>query len=148
MIRTLLSFAAIAALTATSALAQGWRVENAKIPFAFRAGGVTMPAGTYEVNTPLGTQAQIVTLRNAETGDSVTFLATSALTPNPKLEGKMASVEFLCAGSDCAFYRIWPGSDRYGLSVNKPKVGSEMSRNGEPAKIEIARVLVPIKASR
>jgi hypothetical protein len=147
MIRTLLSFAAITALTATSALAQSWRVENAKIPFAFRAGGATMPAGTYEVNTPTGTQSHVITLRNAKTGDSITFLAPAAVMPNPKLEGNMASIEFLCAGSDCAFYRIWPSSDRYGLAVARPKVGAEMSRNGEPAKVEIARVLVPLRAS-
>jgi hypothetical protein len=145
----LLCFAVIAALfTVTAFAGGGWRVTNAKIPFAFRAGKITMPAGNYEVESPWNTAAPIVTLRNMDTGDTTSFVAPLTVAPKNDDSGSTAYLEFLCAGKDCAFHQVWPDGYRNGYAVSRPKVGTEIGRNGAPGEIQVARVLVPLRASQ
>jgi hypothetical protein len=133
-LRKFVIFTAIAALCATSALAADFRITNAKVPFAFRAGKTTMPAGNYEVETSRNSQIPMLIfrnvdsgdVRNVDSGDVTALLAPIAESPNPGASGDLARIEFLCAGTDCAFYRLWPNSVDRGMAVSRPRFRNEI----------------------
>lgn len=146
-VRNLVTLAAITALAASSALAADFRITNAKVPFAFRAGKTTMPAGSYEVETSRNSNVPLLVFRNVDTGDVTALLAPIAESPNHEGPGDMARIEFLCAGTDCAFYRVWPNAVDRGMAVSRPKFRTEMGSNVEPKDIRVATVIVPMRAS-
>lgn len=138
----------ITAVASLSAFAEGgWRLTNAKVPFAFRAGHITMPAGNYEVESPWNTAAPIITLRNSDTGDMTSFVAPIVVSPRDAAAGSLTYIEFLCAGNDCAFHQIWPEGVGRGYAVSKPKVGTDLGSNAAPGDLQVARVIVPLRSS-
>jgi hypothetical protein len=146
-LRKFVVFTAIAALSATSVLAADFRITNAKVPFAFRAGKTTMPAGNYEVETSRNSQIPMLIFRNIDSGDVTALLAPIAESPNPEASGDLARIEFLCAGTECAFYRLWPNSVDRGMAVSRPRFRNEMGHNIPPNEIRVATVIVPMRAS-
>jgi hypothetical protein len=145
--RNLLPFVALGVLTTASALAAEFRITNAKVPFAFRAGSTMMPAGNYEVETSRNEQVPMLIFRNVDSGDVAAFLAPIAVSPQNEAAGIMARIEFLCAGTDCAFYRVWPNGVDRGMAVVRPKFKTEFGRNANPGEIRVATVIVPMRSS-
>lgn len=145
MFRTLLSFAAVAGLTAVSAFAADWKIGNAKVPFAFRAGSSTMPAGNYDIEAPHGKSVPLLTFRNLDTGDVATILAPIAVSPIGGAENGMTTVNFLCAGAECSFYRVFPGGMSGGWSVSKPKFKNELGQTIAPSELKLATVVVALR---
>jgi len=127
---------AVAACTmaAGSAAAQSYKAE---VPFAFRAGGKLMTAGSYSVSRSSGAGGiTVLRLRNVDSGGGVLLTATSKTgerkgDPAPKLR-------FACAGTRCALAAMWVGGDEGAYRFGTPKLDS-----GETARVrevEIARV--------
>ena len=147
-VRALFSFTALAALTAVSAFGASARVGTARIPFAFRAGSTTMPAGNYDIEAPQGRGVPLITFRNVDTGDATMILAPVALSPNQSVDPANARVDFVCAGTECAFYRIWPAGSTGGWAMNRPKFKDELGQTIAPNETFIAAVAIaPGKSS-
>jgi hypothetical protein len=148
LVRAVLSFAAISTLTAVSAFASDWRVGNLKVPFAFRAGSTTMPAGNYEIEAPHGRTVPMLTFRNVDSGDVTTVLAPIALSSaSSAVDPSMARVDFLCAGTECAFYKLWPSAYAGGWSVVKPKFKNQLGQSIPAGELKVATVIVPMRSS-
>jgi hypothetical protein len=143
-IRAILSCAVISA----AAFASDFRIGNVKVPFAFRAGSTTMPAGNYEIEAPQGRSVPMLTFRNVDTGDVTALLAPVAVSANgAPVDPAMARVDFLCAGTDCAFYKVWPAGMSGGWSVMTPKFKNQIGRVVPSNELKLATVIVPMRAS-
>jgi hypothetical protein len=100
---------AAAFLAVASASAQSM---EAKIPFAFRAGGKVMAPGTYRVRMqvqPSGTP--LLTISGHESGQSV--LAVAFGNGDPKAAWKAtgdAVLSFECGNSRCSLKQAWMGA--------------------------------------
>jgi hypothetical protein len=145
LIRTILGIAAATALTAASAFATDFRLMRAKIPFEFRAGMSTMAAGNYEIEAVRGTAAPMFVLRNLDTGTARAMIAPIAVSPSADRDPYMAKLDFLCAGTDCALYRILPGGYTGGWAVPRPKFKNEMGRALSPGQLRVATLVVPVR---
>ena len=95
---------------------------TAKIPFAFEANHVSLPAGTYGVYTQ-GPQAGL--FRIADSSGHASFVSTHGADAKPVDEGKLT---FACAEGKCVLSQIAvPGSEtRYARSSSA--VDNEMQR--------------------
>jgi hypothetical protein len=97
--------AAILTLVATAAYGQK-NALTAKIPFAFRAVGSDLPAGSYEVGPTAGPSGAME-LRNMDTGKAVFIPAKGPAVKDSK--GGRPRLIFQCAGKDCSLAKIWSG---------------------------------------
>jgi hypothetical protein len=145
--RTILSLAAAGLLTSVSAFASDYRVVTAKIPFDFRAGGTSMAAGVYEITAPQGRGTPVFVVRNADTAKAAAVVASTAVSPAQGAEGDVVKLEFLCAGAECALYRILPGGYSYGWALARPKFKDQMGRAVPPAGLRVATVVVPSRST-
>jgi hypothetical protein len=145
-ITSMVRFAALGALTAAAAFSSGWGVQNAKVPFAFRAGGMEMPAGTYSVEPQIGRATPMFVVRNAETGKSSVVMTPVSVAPDETLEGQQARLVFHCAGTECALAEVQPGLGHDGYKVMGLKFRSDYGAN-RAAKPEVARVVVTTSVS-
>jgi hypothetical protein len=113
---------AATALVAAAGSASAQTME-AKIPFAFRASGKVLPAGTYRVE-----------LKSAQSGDRVVLISTAggknqtlatAYQNGPASASRQAAgnavLSFQCGVSRCALKDIWMGAAEtvYRLPVQK-----------------------------
>jgi hypothetical protein len=108
--------AAILTLIATAAYGQN-AILAAKIPFAFRAVGSDLPAGSYKINRPPGSSSNSGTMEliNVDTGKTI-FIPGKAPTTEAK-QGRPRLV-FQCAGEEgCSLSTLWSGS---GSGMNFP----------------------------
>jgi hypothetical protein len=140
-INSMIRFAAMGAMTAAAAFSSNMGVENAKVPFAFRAGGMDMPAGTYSVERQIGRTTPIFVVRNVETGKSGAVMTPLMVAPDATLEGQQARLVFECAGTECALVEVQPGVGRDGYRVLGVKFRSDYGAN-KAAKPEVARVAI------
>lgn len=116
--------AATLVVAAGSASAQ---VLKAEIPFTFRAAGVVMPAGTYQVKTDIqGSGQPIFQIRSADGGRSVLLVGTTPHDPNKAwAAGGKPVLSFECGTGHCALAELWAGPERSAYAVPRPKLGRE-----------------------
>ena len=116
--------AATLVVAAGSASAQ---VMKAEIPFAFRAGGVVMSAGTYRVMATTQSNGNpMYQIRSVDGGPSVLLLGTTPHDPNKDSAAAGKPVlSFACGVGHCALAEIWNGSERSAYSVPRPKMGKD-----------------------
>jgi hypothetical protein len=109
---TKLMIAAAALVAAGAASAQTMKAD---IPFAFRAGGKVMAAGTYQMDFR-GTGGT-VTIRGLDRGAvfAKPITHTDGTVEAPKLV-------FACGRGTCSLSQAWPGYSGSGLVFDTPKV--------------------------
>jgi hypothetical protein len=131
---------AAATLVAAAGVASAQDME-AKIPFAFRAGGKLLAAGTYHVRMDRGPSgAALILISGQAAGEKVLTVgrggedikAAWAATGN-------AVLSFQCGVSRCVLSQVWMGSDAPVYRLSNPSFGK-----GEPQR-EAEVVLHPIK---
>ena len=116
--------AATLVVAAGSASAQSLKAE---IPFAFRAGGVVMPAGTYRVKTDnhLGGHPYFE-IRSVAGGRSVLLVGTAPHDPNKAWAAAGEPVlSFECGVGRCALAEVWNGPEKSAYAVPRPKLGRD-----------------------
>jgi hypothetical protein len=83
-----------------------------------------------------------------DSGDAITVLAPIALSAQgAPVDPTMARVDFLCAGTECAFYKIWPSGYSGGWSVAKPKFKNQLGKVIPANELKLATVIVPMRVS-
>ncbi len=116
-------------LTLVAGAAYGQDLETtAKIPFAFRAFGSDLPAGTYAVSPATGNPDSL-RLRNLDTGKSV-FMHAKAH-PTESAKEARARLVFRCGGEEgCALAQLWPGTGN-GFEFATPKLTANQRERRE-----------------
>jgi hypothetical protein len=143
---TAIRFAAIATFTAATAFSADWSMENTRIPFSFKAGTVSMPAGSYRVARDINRAVPMLTFRNVETGDAAVVVAPVGVTADEKITGNQAHLIFECAGTECAFRELQPGMGQPGYKTLPPKFKRDMGYNNS-SRPEISRVVVRVNSA-
>jgi hypothetical protein len=120
---------AAAILTLVAGAAYGQDLEtSAKIPFAFRAFGSDLPAGTYAVG-PLTGNPDSLLLRNLDTGKSV-FMHAKAHATEATNESR-ARLVFRCGGEEgCSLAQLWAGTGT-GFEFATPKLTADQRERRE-----------------
>ncbi|MBZ5617543.1 MAG: hypothetical protein LAQ69_02235 [Acidobacteriia bacterium] len=116
--------AATLVVAAGSASAQ---ILKAEIPFTFRAAGVVMQPGTYQVKINIQQSGvPFFQIRSAEAGRSILLVGTAPHDPNKAWEaaGK-AVLNFECGTAPCALTELWTGPDRPAYAFPRPKLGRD-----------------------
>jgi hypothetical protein len=117
---------AAAALVVVAGTASAQTME-AKIPFAFRASGKMLEAGTYHVQLRSagagGRTLVIATPRGVNHVLTITF-ADGPAKAAWQTSGD-AVLSFQCGVSTCALTKVWMGSADLVYSVPKPRMSSE-----------------------
>ena len=116
--------AATLVVAAGSASAQ---TLNAEIPFPFRANGVVMAAGTYQVRAVNGRSGHPVFLvGNKDGGRSILFLAGA---PHDAQKAWAATgqpvLSFQCGTGPCALAEVWAGRGMPSYNVPRPRLGRD-----------------------
>jgi hypothetical protein len=120
--------AALAAL-AGSASAQALKAE---IPFAFRAGGVLMAPGTYDVVQDKLNASQYFRLHNRDTNQSVLLgMYTRRDPPKAWVVAGAPTLSFECAGARCVIRQIWTGYEPAFQFLGPKPAGDEPIRTAE-----------------
>ena len=120
---------AAAAMVSMAGLASAQTLE-ANVPFAFRANGKVLPAGTYRVHTnrtPSGAGEFVI--QGHESGQHV--LAVGFYDGEAKAAWKQAGnavLQFECGVSRCALKSVWMGSGESVYSIPVPKLGKDEPR--------------------
>ena len=100
---------------------------KAEIPFAFRAGEKTMPAGTYQV-TNLNRQAGISMFRLADENSREAIIAVPRLATDARQAWVAAGkplLSFECTDSRCALTSLWVGRGYPAFVLYQPKLGRD-----------------------
>jgi hypothetical protein len=102
--------AAMAVATAGAA----WAGDSLKatIPFAFNAGGTTLPAGEYKIGPHDLRFEGVIQVRNEATGEMVLVRSSAPVIS----ERKDSRLVFRCGAAGCALKQVWNGSS--GLEFN------------------------------
>jgi hypothetical protein len=116
--------AATLVVAAGSASAQAMKAE---IPFAFRAGGVVMAAGTYQVRaTTQSSGYHYFQIRSVDGGPSVLLVGTAPRDPQKEWAAAGKPVlSFECGIGHCALAQVWNGTARSAYSIPRPKLGRD-----------------------
>lgn len=112
--------AAMAAMTMVGAAnAESLSEHKADVPFGFRVGSESMPAGKYAIGW---TARNVFTFRHLETGRMVAFLGS--VHRDAKAQG--GSVSFRCAGEACVVEAVKPFGSliQYGRLFPKAPAGA------------------------
>jgi hypothetical protein len=139
--RTAIRFAAVTVLTAAAAFSADWSIQQAKIPFEFKAGSAVMPAGSYRVSRDVNRAVPVLTFVNVETKQAAIVMAPVVVKGDTTLEGNRAQLMFECAGTECAFRELQPGYGQQGYRTLTPKFRSDMGYNNTE-KPEVSRRVV------
>ena len=118
--------AALLTLVAGAAYGQD-NGTTAKIPFAFRAAGLDLPAGKYRVGPTTGDSVNME-LQNIDTGKS-TFIQAKALIADSK--NARPRLIFQCGGEEgCSLAKLWAGAGS-GLEFTTPKLTANQRERRE-----------------
>ena len=131
---------ATAALMTVAGMASAQTMMEAKIPFAFRAGGTVFAAGTYTVDTKLGgSGATLMTIRDKNSNNRLlSYTFPGDVKASWKATG-MGILSFQCGVSRCVLTDVWMGS---ALAYRLPAPG--LGRDEPVRTAEI--VMQPLKA--
>lgn len=111
---------AAAALVFGMAATYGQNLMVAKVPFEFKTGSKTLPAGGYRVDEVRGaSSAHLLRITNGKDGAllSPLFGALSSQAAAPRLV-------FACTADSCRLMQIW-GAGGVGAQVSAPKRGRD-----------------------
>jgi hypothetical protein len=139
--RSAIRFAAVTVLTSAAAFSADWSIQQAKIPFEFKAGSAMMPAGNYRVSRDLNRAVPMITFLNVETRQAAIVMAPVTVKGDQTLEANRAQLTFDCAGTECAFRELQPGFGQQGYRTLAPKFRRDMGYN-QTGKPEVSRRLV------
>ena len=116
--------AATLVVAAGSASAQRMTAE---IPFTFRAGGVVLPAGTYQVSAVSQLSGSpMFTLHSVQEHRSVMLMGAANIDPRKAWVASGNPVlSFECGVSHCAVSAIWTGNAMPAYSFPRPKLGRD-----------------------
>jgi len=106
----ILQCAAGAALLSVSAFAQNNLTAN--IPFAFHANKVTMPAGSYRVDSDISRGGTPLILLRNEADHSTALALTTPL--GSAANSKGSRLVFHCNGGGCDLRQVWTPEAGYG----------------------------------
>ena len=114
---------AVALAIATGvASAQQYRAD---IPFAFRAGGKMLTAGTYVLQVK-DTQSYLVSITDARTRHSNVLLAASRNGSSKSPDGSPEpALTFVCGTGRCSLARFWTGPASPGLTFPQARLGKD-----------------------
>ena len=114
-----------ATLAAATGIAAAQTME-AKIPFAFRANGKALTAGTYRVTLEIGSGIALLTIRGYESKQNLLALPIPGGDPKPawKAVGD-AVLNFRCADDRCALSDVWMGSGDRVYRLHTPVLRNE-----------------------
>jgi len=115
--------AATLVVAAGSASAQEMKAD---IPFAFRAGGVVLAAGTYQVSVSSKSGQPVFKIWSAQESRSILVLANTSRDPQKDwvASGKPV-MSFECGVSHCALSGVWEGSTSPAYGFPRPKLGRD-----------------------
>jgi len=115
--------AATLVVAAGSASAQ---IMKADVPFTFRAGGVVLAAGTYEVSAAQKDGQPMYRLWSRTEHRSILLLAGGARDPQKAWVAAGSPVlSFECGIGQCALAGIWTGSAMPAYTFPHPKLGRD-----------------------
>jgi hypothetical protein len=112
---TKLMVTAAAMLMAGLASAQ---TVTAEIPFAFRANGAVLQAGTYRLKTSDSSGTHIVYMQSQRSLKSIMIVPQTSL--DSRRWGSDPKLVFRCEGENCALTQIWSGG-ALGFQLHYPK---------------------------
>lgn len=116
------------AVAACSASAQTLKAE---IPMSFRAAGVVMAPGSYEIRRVSATGPEYVHVYNLQTHASVVLVSgTKSDAPKDWLHEGTPKLAFECLGDSCALRRMWngQGTEQYVFPAPKARPGDIEAR--------------------
>jgi len=126
----------IAAVGAVTAPAQSSTKLEANIPFDFIIGNKTLPAGMYEVSSPVPNQPSVRMLSSAETREAAVALT---VTTEPKTNRGANKLVFHRYGDRYFLAEIWGEDGKIAQALRKSKLEREMSASiGTPSVILVA----------
>jgi hypothetical protein len=129
--------AATLVVAAGSASAQNLKAE---IPFTFRAGGVVMAAGKYDVSADQKNGHPTYRLWSETEHRSILLLAGASRDPQKSwVAGGNPVLAFECGVSHCALSGIWVGYGTPAYTFPRPKLGRD-----EPTRTAVV-VMLPGK---
>ena len=117
---------AAAAFVAVAGTASAQTME-AKIPFAFRASGKVLAAGTYRVDlksTASGAQQLILSTASGR-HEVLTFAYSAGPAKAAWQSTGEAVLSFQCGISRCALKDVWMGSSDLVYRISTPKLGND-----------------------
>jgi hypothetical protein len=131
---------AAATLVAAAGVASAQSME-AKIPFAFRAGGKVLAAGTYHVRMNRGpASGPMILISGQAAGEKVLTLGYAGEEAKAAWTSTGRPVlSFRCGVNRCVLTQVWMGADAQVYQLSNPSFGK-----GEPQR-EAEVVLHPIK---
>jgi hypothetical protein len=111
---------------------------KAEIPFAFRAQGTMVPAGTYTVTKNNTSGLPKFLLRSVASGNSILLVNPIPGDPKKAWEASGAAVlEFECGDSGCALNRLWSGHSSPAYTFSHPN-----AEKGERTRLAVIRLAV------
>ena len=139
MKKQILTVAAALVLTAIApAAGHAQQATQAKIPFAFQAGDIRMPAGEYQIRRASAANKLVQQIRRTDSSAS-TFVITNAT--SPRNNDASAKLIFHCYSNECFLSEIWSGYGE-GLKLTESRREKHVSRSD--AEDELAVVSVPL----
>lgn len=120
-----LKMIAAAALTLGVSAAYGQGKLTANIPFEFKAGGATMPAGSYELTRieSLGGKPAMK-MADSDSKHAVALLSSYSVSGKGSEAARMI---FACGTSGCELAQIWTGEET-GMAFTRHKKAAETER--------------------
>ncbi len=115
---TLFAFSSLVALSGVSAFGMAPDGIRAKVPFEFRVGSVTLPAGEYLITSESANDPELLELRNENGSPSVLIMA-QPLYPNSGVSVKPELV-FKRVGNLEYLTQIWDSAGEAGERVLEP----------------------------
>ena len=129
----------VALLVGTSAYAQTASTVKASIPFDFRIGNESLPAGVYAVSNIYGAR---VTLRSLDGRKTVVLMTNDIQANHAPADGKLVFTRF---GELYFLSQIWTAGEEVGRTVIKSNAEKEMASRIAPSE---ASVLIAGKAGK
>jgi hypothetical protein len=121
------TLSALVLLTASAAFAQSINLMQADVPFAFRAGNHSFPAGSYEIKAEI--VPGVVMIRCTDTGDTAVVIANRAHSANTV---EKATLVFNRYGNRYFLAKLWRPGYTTGSEFRKSKAEHESAKL-EPA---------------
>ncbi len=116
---------AAAALVAVAGTASAQTME-AKIPFAFRASGTVLPAGTYKVQLKSVQSGRMLVISTADGKNTMLSTAFQGGPASASWESVGDPVlSFQCGVSRCALKDVWMGGGDPVFRIPTPKLGKD-----------------------
>jgi hypothetical protein len=115
----------VAGLSSAEAQTQSGMQSRARIPFAFKVGEKTMPAGQYTVScTNPSSPVKVLQLRSSDGHESALVL-TSSVSGKSKDDAKLVFNRY---GDEYFFAQAWLPSESIGMQATKSRREKQMAR--------------------